>query len=160
MTIILIIFMFHICTQSAMAPLSTCFYNRKIPLNIEKFSLSNSTPLAVQVGGYSYDVVWEEAQTGVTSSSFAYMGYRMQYANSYMSFSASLSNINSANATFIFNPLAGSTFLKVQFSIILLKTCSGYVELILYSQQTLHPFTEFITTEFILLSEKYTEQLG
>lgn len=129
MMITLIIFLSILTLLSAESPLSKCFYNRNSLLILEKISVINPSPLAVQSGGYSYQIVWDTVQQNIETSAYVFMGYRIQYGDTLLSFTAALNTMTSVGVRFVFVPQPGSAIIQAHFSIVLKKTCSGYMEL-------------------------------
>ena len=103
----------------------------------ERIKIANDTYFDYAIGGYDFDITWNQPQGNISSFSYTLIGYRSELGNSFISFNGSFINVTSTDAVFVFEPQNGSSITYAMFSIILVQTCSGYMELQLICKKEL-----------------------
>ena len=119
-----------LCTLGhAYSPLYGCFYSRKQSITQEKIKLDNATSFNYIAGGYNFAVTWTKPQTAITKSSFTLVAYKSLTGNGLISFKGTLSAVTSTGAVFVFEPHTGSSIKYAIFSIVLVETCPGFLDM-------------------------------
>jgi hypothetical protein len=99
-------------------------------VNVEKGNLFNDSSLHYEeVGGYSFQISWSTTQNSIVNASFILIGEKIEIPASLISFDAGLANLTSSGTAFIFNPAYSFSIVYISFSIILLKSCRGNIQL-------------------------------
>lgn len=111
------------------SPLYGCFYNRKQSITLEKIKLTNATYFNYIAGGYNFAVTWSKPQGTITKSSYTLVAYTSLMGNGFISFKGTLNAVTSTGAVFVFEPHTGSTISNAIFSLVLLQTCPGYIDM-------------------------------
>lgn len=106
----------------------------------------NTTAFSPVSGGFSYQVTWDQSLTNITSHSYSLIGFRLERGTRRAPFGANITSTTSSGATFVFLPQSGSTISYIYFSIIIIQSCSGYIELQLIGTKGLN--LEFVSPEF------------
>ena len=97
--------------------------------HLERIKIANDTYFEYDIAGYDFDITWTQPQGNITSFSYTLIGYRSELGNGFISFNGNLINVTSTDAVFVFEPQNGSSITYAMFSIILVQTCSGYIEM-------------------------------
>jgi hypothetical protein len=121
--------------QATQTNTSSCLYTRTSSDHAERFQffqLFNSG--GYHAGSWSAPFLWLSPQSGIMSSSFILTSWSTM-ANYLPSFTASLSSISATGATFNLNIEANSVIGFIGFQVILLKSCSGRIQLQLFGKQ-------------------------
>lgn len=100
-----------------------------LSLALEKIKLVNATYFSYIAGGYSFTVTWNKTQGTITKSSYTLVAYKSLMGNGLISFKGSLNAVTSTGAVFVFEPQIGSTITYAIFSLVLLETCPGYIDM-------------------------------
>lgn len=118
------------CTLGhAYSPLYGCFYNRNQTFTQEKIKLTNATYFNYIAGGYNFAVTWSKPQAAVSQNGFTLVAYKSLLGNGLISFKGTLSAVTSTGAVFVFEPQTGSSITYAIFSIVLVETCPGNINL-------------------------------
>lgn len=124
------VFFLSFLSSSLSSSPASCFCIRTHTIIKEIITFVNNYGYSTAATGYTLQAMWDSPQTDIVKSSFVLFGYQINHSpNPILNFDAALSNVTSTSVAFTFNPYNNSAIYYISFSIILLKTTSGFVEL-------------------------------